>query len=207
MIFRSPNRAPGESRPPCADACASVVSGVAPGRARSAGSVEFSRTREAPDPACEDTSVQRVVTAELDLDLGSSVDLIFQVTAAQHVPVVSEELTFTQGERVYTPTEIVDQSGSRLHRLTGEAGRLEVRYEATVEGQTDSEPHERPRGDHVPASQPVLPVGRGVPSGPPAVQGTAGPRPHRRGLRVRRHEHHLHARVSARAPTAPSRPS
>jgi transglutaminase-like putative cysteine protease len=79
--------------------------------------------------------VQRLVTAELDLDLGSSVDLIFQITAAQQVPVVSEQLTFTQGERVYTPTEIVDQSGSRLHRLTGEAGRLEVRYEATVEGQ------------------------------------------------------------------------
>jgi len=82
--------------------------------------------------------VQRVVTAELDLELGSSVDLIFQVAAAQHVPIVSEELTFTQGERVYTPTEIVDQSGSRLHRLTGEAGRLEVRYEATVDGQTTS---------------------------------------------------------------------
>ena len=79
--------------------------------------------------------MQRIVTAELDLDLGSSVDLIFQISAAQSVPVVSEQLTFTQGERVYTPTEIVDQSGSRLHRLLGEAGRLEVRYEATVEGQ------------------------------------------------------------------------
>jgi transglutaminase-like putative cysteine protease len=79
--------------------------------------------------------VQRVVTAELDLDLGSSVDLIFQITAAQAVPLISEQLTFTQGDRVYTPTEIVDQSGSRLHRLMGESGRLEVRYEATVEGQ------------------------------------------------------------------------
>jgi transglutaminase-like putative cysteine protease len=79
--------------------------------------------------------VQRVVTAELDLDLGSSVDLIFQITAAQAMPLVREQLTFTQGERVYTPTEIVDQSGSRLHRLLGESGRLEVRYEATVEGQ------------------------------------------------------------------------
>ena len=79
--------------------------------------------------------MQRLVTAELDLELGSSVDLILQITAAQQVPLVSEELTFTQGDRVYTPTEIVDQSGSRLHRLTGEAGRLEVRYQATVEGQ------------------------------------------------------------------------
>jgi transglutaminase-like putative cysteine protease len=79
--------------------------------------------------------VQRIVTAELDLELGSSVDLIFQVAAAQQVPVLSEQLTFTQGDRVYTPTEIIDQSGSRLHRLTGEAGLLEVRYEATVDGQ------------------------------------------------------------------------
>lgn len=85
--------------------------------------------------ACEDTSVQRLVTAEMDLELGASVDLIFQIAAAQAVPVSSEQLTFTQGDRVYTPTEIVDQSGSRLHRLTGEPGRLEIRYQATVDGQ------------------------------------------------------------------------
>ena len=77
--------------------------------------------------------MQRVVTAELDLDLGSSVDLIFQITAAQGAPLSREQLTFTQGDRVYTPTEIVDQSGSRLHRLTGESGTLAVRYEATVD--------------------------------------------------------------------------
>ncbi|KQZ82171.1 transglutaminase [Microbacterium sp. Root166] len=82
--------------------------------------------------------MQRVVTAELDLDLGSSVDLIFQITAAQGAPLSSEQLTFTQGDRVYTPTEIVDQSGSRLHRLLGEAGRLEIRYEATVDGAATS---------------------------------------------------------------------
>jgi transglutaminase-like putative cysteine protease len=78
--------------------------------------------------------VQRVVTASLDLEIASSVDLVFSLTVAQSVPVVSEQLTFTQGDRQYTATEIVDQSGSRLHRLTGEAGRLEVRYEATVPG-------------------------------------------------------------------------
>lgn len=82
--------------------------------------------------------MQRLVTAELDLELGASIDLIFQITAAQQVPVVSEELTFTQGDRVYTPTEIVDQSGSRLHRLQGEAGLLHVRYEATVDGHTST---------------------------------------------------------------------
>lgn len=71
----------------------------------------------------------------MDLQLGASIDLIFSLTAAQSMPVVSEQLTFTSGDRVYTATEIVDQSGSRLHRLTGEAGTLQVRYEATVEGQ------------------------------------------------------------------------
>jgi transglutaminase-like putative cysteine protease len=88
--------------------------------------------------ACEDTPVQRVVTAEMDLELGASVDLIFQIAAAQQMPVASEQLTFTQGDRVYTPTEIIDQSGSRLHRLTGEPGTLHVRYEATIEGQNPS---------------------------------------------------------------------
>ncbi|MCT9818669.1 transglutaminase family protein [Microbacterium sp. W1N] len=78
--------------------------------------------------------MQRNVTAELDLELGSSVDLIFQITAAQPAPVVREELTFVQGDRVYTPNEIVDQSGSRLHVLHGDAGPLQVRYEALIDG-------------------------------------------------------------------------
>ena len=82
--------------------------------------------------------MQRVVTAEMDLELGASVDLIFQIAAAQAVPISNEHLTFIQGDRVYTPTEIVDQSGSRLHRLTGEPGHLEIRYEATVDGQAAS---------------------------------------------------------------------
>jgi transglutaminase-like putative cysteine protease len=69
--------------------------------------------------------VQRIVTAELDLDLAASVDLIFQITAASGVPVASESLTFAQGDRVYTPNETVDQSGS---------GPLTVRYDATVSG-------------------------------------------------------------------------
>ena len=76
----------------------------------------------------------RRVTAELDLDLGASVDLIFQITAAQGVPLASERLTFSQGDRLYTPTEIVDQSGSRLHRVTAEQGPLAVRYDAVVPG-------------------------------------------------------------------------
>lgn len=79
--------------------------------------------------------MQRIVTAELDLDLGASIDLIFSLTASQQMPVVSESLTFVQGDRVYTPTELVDHSGTRLHRLQSEPGELLVRYEALVDGQ------------------------------------------------------------------------
>ena len=77
--------------------------------------------------------MQRVVTAELDLELGASVDLILQVATAQQVSLHSEALTFTSGDREYMPTEIIDQSGSRLHRLTAEPGPLEVRYTAIVD--------------------------------------------------------------------------
>ncbi|MBB2976238.1 transglutaminase-like putative cysteine protease [Microbacterium endophyticum] len=80
--------------------------------------------------------MQRAVTSEIDLDVRASVDLIFSITAAQQVPVVSEELTFIQDDRQYMPTEIVDQSGSRLHRFTAEPGLLQVRYSATVDGRT-----------------------------------------------------------------------
>ena len=80
----------------------------------------------------------RRVTAELDLDLGASVDLIFQITAAQGAPLASENLTFAQGDRLYAPTELVDPSGSRLHRLTADQGPLSVRYEALVSGPAQS---------------------------------------------------------------------
>jgi transglutaminase-like putative cysteine protease len=78
--------------------------------------------------------VQRIVTAELDLELGASVDLVLQVATAQQVALHSETLTFTNGDREYTPIEIIDQSGSRLHHLVGEPGPLQVRYEASVVG-------------------------------------------------------------------------
>lgn len=82
----------------------------------------------------------RRVTAELDLDLGASVDLIFQITAARGAVLASENLTFSQGDRPYVPTEIVDAYGSRLHRLTADQGPLSVRYDALVQGPSSTRP-------------------------------------------------------------------
>jgi len=84
--------------------------------------------------------VPRNLTAELDLDLGSSVDLIFQIAAARSTPLAGEFPTFTQDGRALSATELADPSGSRLHRLRAEAGRLEVRYAATVDGAAPTRP-------------------------------------------------------------------
>jgi len=84
--------------------------------------------------------VPRNLTAELDLELGSSVDLIFQIAAARSAPLIHENLTFTQDGRALIATELADPSGSRLHRLRAEAGRLEVRYAATVDGAAADRP-------------------------------------------------------------------
>ena len=78
--------------------------------------------------------MQRVVSSEMDLDLSASVDLIFQIATARQVPLAQEELTFAQGGRACPPTEIVDPSGNRLHRVAGEPGLLRVYYRAVVAG-------------------------------------------------------------------------
>lgn len=76
--------------------------------------------------------MQRAVTAELDLDLTSRVELIFQITAARTVPVAAERLEFVQGERLYPAEELVDGAGSRSHRVIADPGPLHVRYAAAV---------------------------------------------------------------------------
>jgi len=77
--------------------------------------------------------VHRKVTAELDLELGSDVDLILQISAARTAHLVTEQFALQQGGRDRTPTEIVDPAGGRLHRLRGEPGELRVRYEAVLD--------------------------------------------------------------------------
>lgn len=83
----------------------------------------------------------RLVSAAIDLEIDGSADLLFSVAAARSVPVTDERLTFAQDGRTGAARELVDGSGSRLHRLRAERGTLEVRYAATVVGR---EPATRP---------------------------------------------------------------
>ena len=87
-----------------------------------------------PIRACEDIPVQRAVTASIDLTLAGSIDLIFSFAVAQQTPLASEHLTIVQGDRGLVPVELIDQHGGRIHRLTGDAGPLTLRYDAVVDG-------------------------------------------------------------------------
>jgi transglutaminase-like putative cysteine protease len=76
--------------------------------------------------------VQRVVSAEIDLETAASVDLIFQIAARADVPLTSENLTFSQDVEA---VELVAADGTRYHRIRSLEGRLEVRYHAVVDTQ------------------------------------------------------------------------
>ncbi|MFS0867965.1 transglutaminase family protein [Microbacterium sp. 179-B 1A2 NHS] len=77
--------------------------------------------------------MQRLVRAELDLDIGGELDLILAVTLAAVVTPAEEVLTIAQHGIELTPTELIDQVGTRLHRLRVQPGPVQVRYEAVVE--------------------------------------------------------------------------
>lgn len=74
----------------------------------------------------------RLVSAAIDLEIAGPVDLVFAIAVARSAPLEHERLTFTEDGRSRVASELVEPSGSRLHRLRAEAGRLEVRYAATV---------------------------------------------------------------------------
>lgn len=88
--------------------------------------------------------MQRILTAELDLQMTGPVDVILQIAAARAVPFAEERLTVMLGDRELAVAEIVDPAGSaggsRIHRLAGEAGTVSVRYRAVVEGTAESAP-------------------------------------------------------------------
>ena len=74
----------------------------------------------------------RLLTAELDLQMGGPVDVILQIAAARRMAVSEERLSFSVGDTELAATEIEDAAGNRIHRLVGVPGTVAVRYRAVV---------------------------------------------------------------------------
>ncbi|MEW2013429.1 MULTISPECIES: transglutaminase-like domain-containing protein [Microbacterium] len=78
--------------------------------------------------------MQRVVTAELDLDLEGELDLILSVAVAAGTPLAHESLRILRNGEDLPAVTVTDAVGTRLHRLRVGAGPVRVRYDARVEG-------------------------------------------------------------------------
>lgn len=84
--------------------------------------------------------MQRVVRAELDLEIEGELDLILQVAVAVGAPLVHETLRLDRNGRELVPSVVTDAAGTRLHRLRVGAGPLAVRYDAVLRGEADVVP-------------------------------------------------------------------
>nr|WP_221417280.1 transglutaminase-like domain-containing protein [Microbacterium marinum] len=85
--------------------------------------------------ACEDCPVQRVVRAELDLEIEGALDLFLSVAVADAAPREGESLAISRSGVDLSPDVLEDAAGSRLHRLKVGPGPLQIRYRATVVGE------------------------------------------------------------------------
>lgn len=78
--------------------------------------------------------MRRTVSARLELDVAGPAELLLCIAVAHGAYRVNDRLVVTQdgGERSVQETPM--RHGTRLHRLSVGAGRVSVRYDATVEG-------------------------------------------------------------------------
>lgn len=66
-------------------------------------------------------------------EVGPAVDLIFSIAAHPSHQITAETLTFTMTGEAVSAREIINLDGSRLHRVTPDAGLLEIEYQASIE--------------------------------------------------------------------------
>ncbi|MEQ1737949.1 MAG: transglutaminase, partial [Rhodoglobus sp.] len=81
--------------------------------------------------------MQRNVTSRLELDIKGQTSMVFSVAAASGASFDSESLRFELDGREIVPTELIDERGTRLHTLIGEAGTMVVEYSAQVSGRSE----------------------------------------------------------------------
>lgn len=86
--------------------------------------------------------MKRTVSAHLELELQDSADLIFSIAAAIGSDLESETFSIKSVGGELEPRELIGRHGTRLHRLTGPAGRMTIDYSAVAIGQADPAPVE-----------------------------------------------------------------
>lgn len=85
--------------------------------------------------------MKRDVGAELDVDILAPTTLEFQIAIAPHPGTeVYESLSFLLNGNPIQPMEISGVHGNRIHKFDAGVGNLQVKYSATIYGQTDPAP-------------------------------------------------------------------
>lgn len=82
----------------------------------------------------------RTVTAHLDLALSPGTQLVFSVAAALGNPLREESVEILVDGRPVTPTEIVDDHGTRLHAVWADGRSASLDYRAVIDGFADELP-------------------------------------------------------------------
>ena len=85
--------------------------------------------------------MKRQVSAELDVNIQADTTLDFQIAVAPHPGAdVTETLSFVLNGKPVEALEITGLHGNRIHKFDAPVGHLEVRYDATIIGQTTPAP-------------------------------------------------------------------
>ncbi len=84
--------------------------------------------------------MQRTVTSRLSLDVLGPADLVLAIAVAEGAYAIDEQLDVTLDGTTVEPVAIQGRHGTRLHRLRSAPGRLEIAYQARVDGRDEAPP-------------------------------------------------------------------
>ncbi|MGC3993798.1 MAG: transglutaminase family protein [Propionicimonas sp.] len=84
--------------------------------------------------------MERHLTCHLELSATGPAELVLSISTAKGVPLSAESLVVTAGGAPVTPEELLEDHGTRLHRLFVDAGPVLVDYAATVAGLAEPAP-------------------------------------------------------------------
>jgi len=88
--------------------------------------------------------MKRNVTSHIELYIADTAELVFAIAAAKLQPgaTITESISFARNGYQFTPIEMDDLHGTRLHKFIAEAGPLTVDYQAEVVGHSSPVPFE-----------------------------------------------------------------